>query len=144
MSQNDRTPSWHALSVESAISLLNTQPAGLTSKEAASRLEQHGPNRLPEARKRTTFQRLGAQLNNLLIQVLIAAALLSYLMGHGVDALVILLVVIVNTGIGFVQEGRAEKALEAIRAMIDPRASVLREGRRLTTRPTQSCPATSC
>jgi magnesium-transporting ATPase (P-type) len=133
MSQNDRTPSWHAASVERAISLLDTKPAGLSSREAARRLERHGPNRLPEGRKRTTFQRLGAQLNNLLIQVLIAAALLSLLMGHLVDALVILLVVIVNTGVGFVQEGRAEQALEAIRAMIDPRASVLREGRRLTT-----------
>jgi calcium-translocating P-type ATPase len=64
--------------------------------------------------------------------VLIAASILSLLIGHAVDALVIMLVVIVNTGVGLVQEGRAEKALAAIRAMIDPRASVMREGRRLT------------
>jgi calcium-translocating P-type ATPase len=132
MSQDQHTCSWHAASVDRTVSLLGTQPEGLSSDEASRRLDRHGPNQLPEGRRRTLLQRLGAQLNNLLIQVLIAASLLSLLIGHAVDALVILVVVIVNTAIGLVQEGRAEKALEAIRAMIDPRASVVREGRRLT------------
>jgi calcium-translocating P-type ATPase len=100
--------------------------------EAERRLNAGGPNRLPAGRRRTALQRLGAQLNNLLIRVLIAAAFLSLLMDHAVDALVIGLVVIVNTAVGFIQEGRAEQALEAIRAMIDPKASVVRGGRRMT------------
>jgi calcium-translocating P-type ATPase len=129
---DDAIQHWHALPPESALDALGSQRDGLAIGEAKARLASHGFNRLPEERSRTPLQRLGAQVNNLLIQILLVAALLSLLMGHAVDALVILLVVIVNTAVGFVQEGRAEQALAAIRAMIDPKASVLREGRRLT------------
>jgi calcium-translocating P-type ATPase len=122
----------HALPADQALGALGSGRDGLAPDEAAARRERHGPNRLPEGRRRGPLRRLLAQLDNLLIQVLIGAALLSLLMDHALDALVILLVVIVNTAVGFVQEGRAERALEAIRAMIDPRASVLRGGRRLT------------
>jgi magnesium-transporting ATPase (P-type) len=75
---------------------------------------------------------LAAQFNNLLIYVLLASAVVAALLGHVVDTGVILAVVIINALIGFVQEGKAEQALEAIRGMISPKASVLREGRRLT------------
>ena len=76
--------------------------------------------------------RLFAQIHNLLIYVLLASAAIAALIGHGVDALVILAVVVVNALIGFVQEGRAEHALASIRTMIDPTANVLRDGRRVT------------
>jgi magnesium-transporting ATPase (P-type) len=72
------------------------------------------------------------QFNNLLIYVLLGSTALSALLGHLVDAAVILAVVVVNALVGFLQEGRAERALDAIRAMINPRASVLRGGVRLT------------
>jgi calcium-translocating P-type ATPase len=123
---------WHAEPADSALGAHETSQTGLSSEEAAKRLERHGPNRLPAACPRSLLERITAHLKNLLIQVLIIAAVVSLLMDHVVDALVILAVVIVNTWIGYVQEGRAERSLEAIRAMIDPRASVIREGRRLT------------
>jgi calcium-translocating P-type ATPase len=132
MADDQQIRDWHAEPAEMALEALGSHEDGLAPEEAIARLERHGPNRLPDGRRRTPLQRLGAQLNNLLIQVLIAAAFVSLLMDHAIDALVISLVVIVNTAVGFVQEGRAERALEAIRAMIDPKASVLRGGRRMT------------
>lgn len=123
---------WHSEPADRALDRLGTRADGLDSEDAAVRLERHGPNRLPEGRRRSTSERITAHLKNLLILVLIAAALVSLLMGHVVDAAVILAVVVVNTAIGFIQEGRAERALDAIRAMIDPSASVIRGGRRLT------------
>jgi magnesium-transporting ATPase (P-type) len=111
---------------------LDATGSGLESAEARRRRELHGPNRLPAARRRSAWQRLLQQFRNLFIYVLMASALISLLLGHPVDTLVILAVVLLNAAIGFVQEGRAEEALDAIRAMIDPRATVIRDGHRLT------------
>ena len=127
-----REPSWHALAPEVALRALASAPDGLSDEEAARRLREHGPNRLPRGRQSSMLLRFLLQFHNLLIYVLIAAGVLAAAIGHGTDALVIFAVVLLNAIIGFVQEGRAEKALDAIRAMIDPRASVLREGRRTT------------
>ena len=115
-----------------AMAALAATPHGLTAAEAAGRLAAHGPNRLPAAPRRSVALRLFLQIHNLLIYVLLGSALIAALIGHGVDALVILAVVVVNAVIGFVQEGRAEAALASIRTLIDPDASVLRDGRRLT------------
>jgi magnesium-transporting ATPase (P-type) len=82
------------------------------------------------AGRRGALRRFLAQLDNLLIDLLIAAAVLAALVGHFIDSLVILAVVIVNTAIGFFQEGKAEDALEAIKGLIDPEATVRRDGRR--------------
>ncbi|MBL8588968.1 MAG: cation-transporting P-type ATPase, partial [Methylobacteriaceae bacterium] len=105
---------------------------GLSSVEAARRLARDGPNRLPEPPRRGAVARFLAQFGNVLVAVLLAAALLSLWLGHLVDAAVIGAVVLANAAIGFAQEGRAENALAAIRRMIDPRAAVLRDGRRLS------------
>jgi magnesium-transporting ATPase (P-type) len=118
----------HAVPTHDALEALGTTEAGLTAAEAARRLAENGPNRLAETVKRGLLKRLLAQVDNLLIYVLLAAALLALLIGHAVDSLVILAVVLVNTAIGFVQEGKAEDALEAIRGMIDPEATVRRGG----------------
>jgi magnesium-transporting ATPase (P-type) len=123
---------WHALAPEAALDALSSSATGLSEAEAAQRLQVHGPNRLPQGPRRTALVRFLLQFHNLLIYVLLAAAALAAAIGHGTDALVILAVVILNAIIGFVQEGRAEKALEAIRGMIDPHASVIRDGRRMT------------
>ena len=125
-----RRDDWHATPVETALQAFDTGPDGLSGAEAARRLDAHGPNRLPAAKGRSTLRRLLAQFDNLLIYVLIGAAVVTALLGHAIDAAVILLVVVVNTGVGFVQEGRAEKALDAIRDMLTPHASVVRDGRR--------------
>ncbi|MDO8840331.1 MAG: cation-transporting P-type ATPase [Parvibaculum sp.] len=129
-SETDARPDWAALPIDDIAAQLTSSADGLSAAEAAARLERFGPNRLATARRRSALMRLAGQFNNLLIYVLLAAAGLALLIGHSVDALVILAVVIVNTGIGFFQEGKAEDALEAIRSMIDPEATVRRDGTR--------------
>ncbi|MEX0758544.1 MAG: HAD-IC family P-type ATPase, partial [Tistlia sp.] len=121
---------WHALEASSAVAALDSGPDGLSREEAARRLEEHGPNRLPQGRRRSALVRFLLQFHDLLIYVLLVAGALAAAMGHVTDALVILAVVLVNAVIGYVQEGRAERALQAIRGMIDPQATVLRDGRR--------------
>jgi magnesium-transporting ATPase (P-type) len=116
---------WHALSVDETCAALATGLEGLSAQEAESRKRRFGANRLPEQPKRNAILRFLQQFHNVLIYVLLIAALLATVIGHYVDALVVLGVVLVNAIIGYVQEGRAERALEAISGMIDPRASVI-------------------
>ncbi|MYZ48953.1 HAD family hydrolase [Rhizobiales bacterium L72] len=111
---------------------LGSGPAGLSAAEAASRLAADGPNRLPEAKRRSALARFLAQFDDVLIYVLLAAAVVTALLREFADLSMILLVVVANAVIGFVQEGRAERALEAIRDMISPHASVLRDGARVS------------
>jgi magnesium-transporting ATPase (P-type) len=125
-------PLWHALSAAEVIAAVQSSREGLPSADAKDRLLRYGRNALPEAVGKTVIQRFLAQFNNLLIYVLIASAIVTAFLGHAVDTGVILGVVIINALIGFVQEGKAEKALEGIRGLISPKASVLRDGRRLT------------
>ena len=121
---------WHALPAADVLARLGSGPDGLAEAEARGRLARHGPNRLPAARPRGPLRRLLAQFDSLLIHVLLASAAVTLLLGHAVDAAVILGVVVINALVGFVQEGRAEQALDAIRGMLGPEASVLRDGRR--------------
>ena len=123
---------WHALATGEVLAEFGTDHHGLGKAEAADRLLKFGPNRLPKTTGHGALARFLFQFHNLLIYVLLVAALLAALLEHTIDAAVILAVVIVNAVIGFIQEGRAEKALDAIRGMIDPKASVLRDGRRTT------------
>jgi magnesium-transporting ATPase (P-type) len=109
---------------------LGTTPEGLDAGEAERRLAEQGPNALPAPPRVGPLRRLLRQFNNLLILVLLAAAVITALLQHWVDTAVILTVVIVNAVIGFVQEGRAEAALEALRDMLAPKANVLRGGER--------------
>lgn len=127
-----REASWHARDPQAVLDAFKTTPEGLSSEEVALRQTKFGPNRLPSAKRQGPLKRLLRQFHNLLIYVLLASASLSLFLGHAVDAVVILGVVLVNAGIGFIQEGRAEQALNAIRGMIAPKASVLRGGRRMT------------
>ena len=124
--------SWHAMPVAEVLGALGVDASGLRDADARQRLATFGANRLPRPKGRGPLLRLVLQFHNLLIYVLLAAAVLSLLLDHAIDAAVILAVVVVNAVIGFVQEGRAERALEAIRGMIDPKASVSRDGRRMT------------
>ena len=123
---------WHAIETPEVLIGLETNADGLSEDEAQRRLGIYGPNRLPKGATRNALLRFLVQFHNLLIYVLLAAGALAAVIGHVVDALVILAVVVINAVIGSIQEGRAEKALEAIRSMIDPRASVIRAGRRMT------------
>ncbi|HSF62850.1 MAG TPA: HAD-IC family P-type ATPase, partial [Paracoccaceae bacterium] len=123
-------PAPHAAEVAAVLAALKTTAGGLTTSEAARRLAQHGPNRLPQARGRGAILRFLSHLNNVLIYVLLASSVVTAALGHWVDTGVILAVVIANAVIGFIQEGRAEQAMAAIHAMLAPQAAVLRDGRR--------------
>ncbi len=131
---------WHAASVDAVIKSFHTSCNGLSSREAAIRLRRHGPNRLPEPETRGPWQRFLSQFHNVLIYVLIAAAVITFALGHWVDGGVILGVVLINAVIGFVQEGKAEHALKAIRQMLSPNATVLREGRQMVIPASQLVP----
>lgn len=125
-------PRWHALTVDEALTARQGRPTGLTEAEARERLAEHGPNRLPVAKRRSAAIRFLSHFNNLLIYVLLGAAVLTALLGHWIDTSVILAVAFVNATIGFLQEGKAERALQAIHQMLAPRATVLRQGERTT------------
>jgi len=121
--------SWYTLTDESAFDRLNTSAEGLTSTEAEGRLIQYGYNRLKPAKQKGPLKRFLAQFHNVLIYVLLAAGVVTALLGHWVDSGVILGVVVINAFIGFIQEGKAEKALDAIRNMLSHQAMVRRDGK---------------
>jgi magnesium-transporting ATPase (P-type) len=121
---------WHSQPEADVLNALQTDPSGLAQQEAARRMAQYGLNRLSSQKTRSPLQRLLSQFNNLLIYVLLASSLITALLGHWVDTSVIVGVVVINAIIGFIQEGRAEEAMNAIRRMLSPEATVLREGKR--------------
>lgn len=122
---------WHALSVDDVVAALRTDPVqGLTGPDVAERLTRCGANRLPEAPRRPAWRRFLLQFHNPLIYVLLVAGGATLALQDHVDAAVILGVVLVNAMIGFVQEGKAERALEAVRSMLAAHALVLRDGER--------------
>ncbi len=123
-------PQIHAQGAEDVLRLLHSSSSGLSTEEATRRLRDHGRNELPEAAGRHPLLRFLAQFNNALIYFLLAASLATALLEHWVDTFVILAVVLVNAIVGFVQEGKAEKALNAIRSLVSPQAQLLRDGQR--------------
>jgi len=122
----------HACSADACLAALGARADGLSQAEASRRLEEHGPNRLPEVRARSPITRFLAQFHNVLIYVLLGAAVVTAGLQHWVDTGVILAVVLANAVIGFIQEGKAEAAMAAIRDMLAPRATVLRDGQRVS------------
>ena len=118
-------PDWHALSLDQTFALLGSSATGLTVPEAEVRLRFHGPNRIPEPRPPGVVRRFLQQFQNVLIYVLLIAAAGAALTQHVKDALVILAVILVNALAGFIQEGRAARALAGIRRMIDLLAGAL-------------------
>ncbi len=121
---------WHERAADTALHALKTTANGLSQTEAVTRLETHGPNRLPEAAKRSALLRFLLHFHNVLIYVLLGCAGITMMLDHLVDTLVIVAVVFANAGIGFFQEGKAEKAMDSIRRMLALRSSVVRDGNR--------------
>jgi len=125
-----QVPAWHALDVDRVIHRLRTDPhRGLTSDEVARRLAESGPNELKKEEKASPLRLFVGQFKNMLILILLAATGLSLLVGEWVDALMIAVIVLLSAVLGFVQEYKAEKALEALKKMLSPTITVLREGR---------------
>ena len=121
---------WHAREFAAVFSALESSPRGISTDEAASRLELYGPNQLLQPPKQNVLLRFVRHFQNILIYVLLGSAVITLSLQHYIDTAVILAVVLVNAVIGFVQEGKAEKAMESIRRMLAPHAAVLRGGER--------------
>ncbi|WP_334135607.1 cation-translocating P-type ATPase [Tepidimonas sp.] len=124
----DTEVAWHTLTTAEVLQRLDTHPRGLSATDAAARLLQYGENRLQEAPPTPLWRRVARQFDNLLIWVLLVAATITLAIDHVVDAAVILAVVLLNVTIGLVQEGKAERALAAIRRLLAPQAHVWRDG----------------
>jgi Ca2+-transporting ATPase len=123
----DSAMPWHTLPIDTIGSRLKATAAGLTQAEAARRLAEHGPNELPAQQRLSPWALLVEQFKNVLIIILLVATALSALLGHGVEAIAIAVIVLFAVGLGFVQEYRAERAIEALRQMAAPTATVLRD-----------------
>lgn len=130
MSTESQSEPFHALSSADVLVAVDATAAGLSHDEVTRRHDVYGANRLPEPPRRSAFLRFLAHFHNLLIYVLLASATVTAALGHAIDTGVILAVVCVNAVIGYIQEGRAEQAMAAIRGMLAPRSAVLRDGRR--------------
>jgi magnesium-transporting ATPase (P-type) len=119
---------WHALSAQETLARLDSNAqSGLTAAEVSRRLEKYGRNELPEGHKKGPLMRFLSQFHNILIYVLLAAGFTKLMLGLWLDAAVILGVVVINSLLGFIQEGKAEKALDTIRNMLSPEARTLRD-----------------
>jgi Ca2+-transporting ATPase len=119
---------WHQKEIEDIIGELNSSPQGLSEDEVGKRLEKYGLNELKEKKKKTPFMMFFDQFKDFMILVLIAAALISGVIGELSDTIAIVIIVVLNAIIGFVQEYRAEKAMEALKMMAAPTATVMRGG----------------
>lgn len=122
---------WHALTTEKALQELSTSAQGLNQQESSKRIEQYGKNKLKEKKKKSILVIILAQFKELMIIILFVAAIISAVVGEVSDALVIVVIVVLNAVVGFVQEYRAEKALEELNKLSSSHAKVLRNGQRL-------------
>ncbi len=122
---------WHTLSSKEVLQQLGIAEQGLSSTEAAQRLEQYGLNQLTEAARPGFLVILWNQLNNFVVILLMVASLVSVLLGETVEAVAIMAIVVLNAILGIVQEQRAEQALAALKKLAAPEAQVLRDGQRI-------------
>jgi len=121
---------WHALDLKSVTEEFKTDPLrGLIDDEARSRLEQYGPNTLQKVKLTPWYTVFARQFADVLIIILLVAAVVAFSIGEVADSVTILVIVILNSILGFVQEWKAEKAMEALQRMLSPRCRVVREGR---------------
>lgn len=120
---------WYKKSKNEILQELNVdEKNGLSSTEALRRLEKYGKNKLETKKKKTLFKQFLSQLKDVMIYILIIAAMISAFLGEISDALIILLVIIINAVIGVIQESKAEKALDALKELSTPKALVKRDG----------------
>jgi len=140
-SESQAQVNWHALTADQILKQLATPPeTGLTSAEAASRLQTYGLNQLEEAPGITFWQMLIDQFKSFVVIMLIVAAIVSSILGDWEEAAAILAIVALNATLGVVQERRAEKALAALKKLAAPDAQVLRDGQRQSVPSTQLVP----
>lgn len=120
---------WHLLPLSEISQLLNTTPAGIDNISAEQRLNEYGKNQLADKKRKTVLQMLLNQLTDFMILVLIAAVVISGIVGDVTDTIIILAIIIINAVVGFFQEYRADKAMEALKQMAVTSTRILREGK---------------
>ena len=119
---------WHTLGIESVLDNLRSSHRGLSNEEAARRLIEHGPNELQASKPISPWRILLQKFKNILVIILLAATGLSFFLGHGIEAIAITVIVLFAVVLGFAQEYRAERAIELLRELAAPSATVIREG----------------
>ncbi len=119
---------WHIQTIEQAFTHLKSQPSGLGQAEAAERTLQYGANEIQAAKRISAWEILFDQFKNILILILLGATAISLFLGHGIESIAIAVIVLFAVLLGFIQEYRAERAIEALKQMAAPTASVLRDG----------------
>ena len=132
MNVDKHSPPYYQLSVEETLARVESSAEGISGSEATSRLQQHGENALPQKAGKPAWLRFVAHFNDVLIYVLLAAGVLTAVMGHWIDTLVILGVAVINALIAHFQENSAEKSLQSIRNMLSSEAVVVRHGKHET------------
>ncbi len=120
---------WHSMTADEVLSKLDSNHEGISSKQAKERLSQQGPNQLESPTKPSPLRIFIGKFKDYMVLVLIFAAIISFIAGETTNAYVILGIVVLVAIIGFVQEYKAEKAMEALREMVAPEADVIRDGR---------------
>ena len=131
---------WHRLSIDAVFELLGSASGGLSSMKAEEKMLETGPNQLEEARKKTALSILLSQFTDVMILILLAAAVISAIIGEATDTVVIIVIVVLNAVIGFFQEYRAEKAMQALKQMSTTQAQTLRNGTILSLPATELVP----
>ena len=119
---------WHALSIQQVMERLSATRAGLSADEVRLRMVRHGPNELISADHVSPWTVFAHQFKNILIIILLIATVISAFLGHAIESIAIAVIVLFAIVLGFIQEYRAERAIEALKKMAAPFASVFRDG----------------
>lgn len=119
---------WHTKTIEETFAQLGSKASGLSQSEAQTRLKQYGINEIQAAQRISPWSILLEQFKNVLILILLGATAISFFLGHGIESIVIAVIILFAVLLGFIQEYRAERAIEALRQMAAPTAAVLRDG----------------
>lgn len=128
MESSEKSTIWHALSANDICTQLECSLEGLSAQDVTKRQHKYGPNALPKERRMTQLELLLKQLKSFLIVILCAAAAVSIVLGDFSDAIIIIVAIILNVVVGYIQEGRAQSSLEALQHVITEETTVLRNG----------------
>ena len=123
---------WHLLPISEITQLLNSTPSGIDPVVAAERLREQGKNQIEDTKKKSVIKMILSQFSDFMILILVAAAIISGVIGDVTDTIIILAIVIINATVGFIQEYRAEKAMEALKNMAANHAHILRVGKMMS------------
>jgi len=131
---------WHEMDVKQVLKKLDTNPHGISPQEASSRLRTYGPNEIKSEKKINPLAIFLAQFKSTLVIILIFATFFSAMIGEVIDAIAILIIVILNSIFGFVQEYRAEKTIEALKKMTTPESVVIRDNKKMKIKSSEIVP----